>query len=62
MISYSNMIDDIEISTEYPCNNCEYKSSCNSWDAQYCCKLCKYCKLNDCKNCSKYNEDESIWR
>lgn len=27
---------------DYPCDNCLWKDSCDGWEAQYCCTLCKY--------------------
>ena len=32
----------IRMNDEYPCDACDYKDSCDGWDAQFCCTLCMY--------------------
>lgn len=43
--------EDIE-DDNYPCNTCDRKDGCDSWDAQFCCTLCYYHSDDpDCENC-----------
>lgn len=37
---------------DYPCSTCASKDSCDGWEAEFCCTLCRY--YNDepnCENC-----------
>lgn len=38
---------------DLPCCDCEKYEYCDGWDAQFCCKLCKYKYGEDtpCENC-----------
>ena len=38
--------------SDYPCDNCANKDTCDHWDAQFCCTLCYYYSDEpDCENC-----------
>ena len=40
----------------YPCNTCASESSCDGWDARFCCTLCYYFTDEpDCENCDPYD-------
>ena len=45
--------DDDELEEDdYPCNTCASKDSCDGWEAQFCCTLCRYYNDEpDCENC-----------
>ena len=46
------MWDDDEMEeTESPCNTCGNAEYCDEWEAQFCCRLCRYCGGGDCANC-----------
>lgn len=45
----------------YPCNTCAKRDSCDSWDAQFCCKLCAHInggvieESSWCKDCDPFD-------
>lgn len=45
------------MNNEYPCIRCELKETCNEWDAQFCCTLCKHLYGDEasCDTCNKEN-------
>ena len=36
---------------DYPCHTCSLSDTCDGWEAQYCCTLCRY--YNDDPNCEQ---------
>ena len=47
MSGYYDEYDD-----DYPCDNCDSKDYCDSWEARYCCTLCHWHGCEDCDNCN----------
>lgn len=38
--------------SKYPCHTCSEQESCDGWEAQFCCTLCRYYNDElDCENC-----------
>lgn len=36
---------------EYPCHDCCREDWCDSWERQFCCRLCEYYGGGDCYCC-----------
>ena len=47
-----------EFDEDYPCESCFNKDVCDSWEAQYCCTLCRYYNGDFepyCEECDRMN-------
>ena len=39
-----------------PCDDCPDYDSCDGWEAQFCCTLCRWqCENPDCNNCNPWD-------
>lgn len=47
--------DEIFVDKDYPCDACGQKDSCDGWEAQFCCDLCRYSGLEHCEDCDPFD-------
>lgn len=39
------------LNSDHPCDNCGTRSSCDGWEARFCCTLCRYNHSEHCEDC-----------